>query len=510
MGFVKLDDGRGAFDDILQAQRFQGGLQQQSFQNTLAVEEHQAREAQGQQHLEIQRQRNDILARDSRRRSVASSMSLAGRGVAQRGPVPGIGEMAEYLGQRNPDALAEILTRYEGVELDDSIDPDDWASTDEGAAFMEDMSGAFLAVKGAEAAQVAERAALGMERLAADPRTGLGEKDLAPVLDMLQGGKATGPEITAAYQALRTKAASNIGFHEMRTAVLGEAANVWGQAMAQMRAGAGGSGGLGLEEEAPAEALMRLRGEIETAETPEELLRARGAYMIKAHNLDGVVSEMEAAAFEAGRTAATALFEQERAGALGQPVRQRAQAPQQGAGGAPSAAQYPNLAKIVEPPKTPEQLEQDRRDEVVRAALESAGFTGDGSDLTPAQVKEAQRIAADVNKNLDAGEAEKQAKVDAKMEKRVRQTVHRFGHTLEDNADKSDEALATILMHEQAANESEQIAGGFTRVTGDRADTLAYIKAWRSMRGKKGAAAPTVTPPAAPKNALFDPIPRDN
>lgn len=319
MGFVKLDDGPGAFDDILQAQRFQGGLAQQGFQNTLAVAEHKQREAQGNEQLRLQGQRNDVLARDSRRRIVGSAMNAASRAPGQGAVAPGIAEMSEFLQANSPKEFEELVGRYAGVELDDSIDPASWAETEEGAAFIEDMSGLYLGAKSAEAAQIASRTAQGLERLMAHPTAGLTQDDAAPILKMLQEGKATGAEISAAYQAVRTKAANNVGFAEMKAHVLTEAAGTWAQAMAQV----GSAKSLGLDEESPAEVLMRLRGEIELADSPEELQAARGAYMIKAHNLDGVVSDMETRAFEAGRVSAQAMFEDQRGAVLGQAPRKR-------------------------------------------------------------------------------------------------------------------------------------------------------------------------------------------
>lgn len=347
--FVRLDDGPRPFDDILQAQRFVGGLQQQSFQNAAAVHEMQQQQALGEAQLDVARQRNDILGRETRMRSVGRAMTSAAKaGRALPAGVAGIQQMAAYLKQRNPEALAGVLAPFEGLpELPEGVDP---LETEEGAALFEGLAGAWLAEQGAEAGEVASRVAVQAQTLMADPRAGLSDKDLEPLMALMEGGTATRAQIDAQYQAIRTKAAANIGFAEMRTAVLAEAQQAWGSAMTSLRAG---SSAPLLGEASEADKLMELRGAIETATTPEELRAARGQYLVKAYGLDGVISEAEDAAFAAGEAAAMAAFRGSRDAALGRPQKAapftgaRAGAAT-GGGAVLDPERFPNLARGVE------------------------------------------------------------------------------------------------------------------------------------------------------------------
>lgn len=394
--FVRLDDGPRPFDDVLQAQRTGMVQQQQGFENALAAEQYKTRRDQGAQELDILKQRNNLIRKDTAGRTVSRALKTAetfGRPI-----VPSrqsFETMFAEVAKSNPEAAQELMAKYGDVEFDD--DPTDDPVF---AQMFEDTSGLWLAEEGKRSVGAAERALVGSQAIMADPRAGLTDKDLEPVMKLLEEGTAPAEQIEAQFQALRSKAAKNIGFAEMKVGVLGEVTQAWGSAMAQINSGASKSMALP-GEKSDAELLATLRGEIETATTPEELHRARGQFMVKAYGLDGVISEAETAAFEAGRAAADAMYRQVYGGAMG--VQQQApeggaaaQAPVQGGGPRISAESHPNLTAAVgraagAPPPPRGALGDDE----AMSVLMDAGFEGVPEDGTP-EAAEASRLIEDV------------------------------------------------------------------------------------------------------------------
>lgn len=488
--FVRLDDGPRPFDDILQAQRFVGGLQQQSFQNAAAVHEMQQQQALGEAQLDVARQRNDILGRETRMRSVGRAMASAAKaGRALPAGVAGIQQMAAYLKQRNPEALAGVLAPFEGLpELPEGVDP---LETEEGAALFEGLAGAWLAEQGAEAGEVASRVAVQAQTLMADPRAGLSDKDLEPLMALMEGGTATRAQIDAQYQAIRTKAAANIGFAEMRTAVLAEAQQAWGSAMTALR---GGKPMPGLGEPTEADKLMELRGAIETATTPEELRAARGQYLVKAYGLDGVISEAEDAAFAAGEAAAMAAFKGAQNTALGRPSKAApfmggARAAGAGGGAVLDPERFPNLARGVEAEMGPNVLLGRQREALARAGFTEAPKEGTEEareasrilDEEEARYQENLRAAAESVANGDDPASQAEARnVDVAVLEGVanqRASNMRFRRRVEDVWDKAVAALRDVGEKATAtAKQTALVRAGAAKTRDEAARVLGAVE----------------------------------
>lgn len=222
----------------------------------------------------------------------------------------GMGFDAESLGKMSNELLADpdysstfsrLVDTYNEIQF-----PDDQSAlqSPEVAAFYGDVAELY-GIR--EAQRAGEAKAAGVERLAglaADERAGLGQSDVDDLLE-LAGDESVGmQEFQSTVDDLIDKAEANIGFHEAKIVVTAETEELFKKVSAQFAAPSGEMAGLGLAEESPGAELMKLRGAIEAAADPEELIRARGNFMLKAMNLDGFIDEAEQAAFDAGLRAA--------------------------------------------------------------------------------------------------------------------------------------------------------------------------------------------------------------
>lgn len=522
--FVRLDNGPSPVADIIRA--LEGAQQgvQQGFQNALGVAQVQDRRAQvaagqafderqfefaqqrAQQGLELQqrevaaqeefnRGRLDVMRQESSQRIVRNILGGVGpsRGSVRAGHPNSVSasQMIADLQQNDPELLEQVMAPFR--DLPDPPEGQDPLSTIEGAESFAALSGAYAQSIARRTNEAAQGAARTIDEFVADPRTGITEDDAAEFLGALQAGDATPGSIQTRLEALRARARKGIGFHELRQQVLSEASTAFAAAASK------GGGALGLPgESTPAEQLAELRGAIDTAGTPGELMKARGAFLIKAYGLDGVVEEAEIRAGEAARAAMEAEF----AARIGDPAAfERFLAAQAGVpqvqGFDPEA--HPGLAKQAgRAAQEPEESEEDK--ELMRR-IRAAGFDPGVSplDLPPEEQEELLRIADGLSteraQQAQAQQEKDRARVERAEERRYAEVASTVSPIVEDalaaNPDATDASLASAILEAQDALNSEERALTSAETSGlaqnrrrgqsvrNREDAMAIVRAYR-------------------------------
>ncbi|MEL6905154.1 MAG: hypothetical protein AAFP22_07100 [Planctomycetota bacterium] len=169
-----------------------------------------------------------------------------------------------------------------------------------------------------------------------DERYGVQEADVAKLNAMAADPGVSFEDFLFHRTELKDQLASRFAFTESKRLAQAEADQLW----AEMRKEHASNRSkedfeamlLGGEEGDHMDDLYRLYGRVGLAEDPQELARARGNFLIKAHGLDGVVTEAEDAAYRAGMEAVRDRFTSADAAARfqvdGAPPAQLGQAPE--------------------------------------------------------------------------------------------------------------------------------------------------------------------------------------
>ena len=283
-----------------QLQRDAANIRANQQQTALDIEAFKADERENErrlvaQELESDRVRMDTIRRNTRRvRQTAAEQDVPFT-------ITALEEMTQEL-LREPGYLAIAQARegrFQGVEFEDAYE---MAQSPEFAQLFDEV---LLDYNVMQAQRAGEAKASGLERIASvaeDPRAGIGQEAIAELMALAEDESVSAAAFDAHVGGLMQTAKANVGFFDAKESVKAEAAQVWDSVRTQLTARDPNSleSITGGERPMSASDLMLLKGEIEFAQTPEELKRARDNFIIKAQGLDGAIDEAENRAYNAG------------------------------------------------------------------------------------------------------------------------------------------------------------------------------------------------------------------
>lgn len=262
--------------------------------------------------------------------------------------------MGRELQERRPEEWARLMAPFEDLE-EYEID------SARGAEMFTQAARLYEADLMERSAEIGARGFQGIQSLAGIEGAGLDDVEMLRIQGEMMDPSLTPQERELRIAEERQKIGNRIGLHAARKQVLTQADQVFGQAIRDAEAGGFGAAGLGGTDSRGAE-VLELYGRIQTAETYEDLERARQQFTIKAMALDGVIAEAEQQAFRTGRESAQSAFDQARGQVTG-PMDPAASEVQVPAGAFPSLGDGP--------------MQMPAADAVVALDLERAGISLD-------------------------------------------------------------------------------------------------------------------------------------